>query len=136
MTQYFKAVLAGMITLALCSMQASAQSPREIKTKSGTSVLVVSILHPQPDCSSNPGPTTVPVIREKPANGIIQMLIIVANVAATGKCPARKIPTTALIYTPNKDFAGTDSVQVEVESENRTTLLSYKITVQAVGEQL
>jgi hypothetical protein len=117
-------------------MHASAQSPKELKTKSGTSVVVVNFLNPRPDCSANPGPIAVPVIREKPANGIIQMLIIVTDVAASGKCPARKIPTTALIYTPNKDFVGTDSVQIEVEAGNRTTSLSYRITVQAATEQL
>jgi hypothetical protein len=117
-------------------MHASAQSPKELITKSGTSVVVVNFLNPRPDCSANPGPIAVPVIREKPANGIIQMLIIATDVAASGKCPARKIPTTALIYTPNKDFVGTDSVQIEVEAGNRTTSLSYRITVQAATEQL
>jgi len=117
-------------------MHASAQGPKELKRKSGTSVVVVNFLNPRPDCSANPGPIAVPVIREKPANGIIQMLIIATDVAASGKCPARKIPTAALIYTPNKDFVGTDSVQIEVEAGNRTTSLSYRITVQAAAEQL
>ena len=78
----------------------------------------------------------MPVIREKPANGIIQMQIIATDVPASGKCPARKIPTTALIYTSHKDFVGTDSVQIEVETGNRTTSLSYRITVQAPTERL
>jgi len=136
MTRHCKPVLIAVTTLALCSMHASAQSPKELETKSGTSVVVVNFLNPRPDCSANPGPIAVPVIREKPANGIIQMLIIATDVAASGKCPARKIPTTALIYTPNKDFVGTDSVQIEVEAGNRTTSLSYRITVQAATEQL
>jgi hypothetical protein len=76
------------------------------------------------------------VVRDKPTNGIVQMVIVVADVAASGKCAARKIPTTALIYTPNKDFVGTDSVQIEVENGNQTTALSYRITVQAKAEQL
>ena len=129
MTRHCKPVLIAVTTLALCSMHASAQSPKELKTKSGTSVVVVNFLNPRPDCSANPGPIAVPVIREKPANGIIQMLIIATDVAASGKCPARKIPTTA-------DFVGTDSVQIEVEAGNRTTSLSYRITVQAATEQL
>jgi hypothetical protein len=122
--------------LTLCSMPAAAQSPKELKTKSGTSVVVVNFLNPRPDCSANPGPIAVPVVREKPANGIIQMLIIATDVAASDKCPARKIPSTALIYTPNKDFVGTDSVQIEVEAGNRTTLLSYRIIVQPGAEPL
>jgi hypothetical protein len=136
MTRHCKAVLIALTTLALCDLHASAQSPKELKTKSGTSVVVVNFLNARPDCSANPGPIAVPVIREKPANGIIQMLIIATDVAASGKCPARKIPTTALIYTPNKDFVGTDSVQIEVEAGNRTTSLSYRITVQAPAERL
>jgi hypothetical protein len=122
--------------VALCSTPASAQSPKELKTRSGTSVVMVNFVNPRPDCSANPGPIAVPVIREKPANGFIQMLIVPTDVAASGKCPARKIPTTALIYTPKKDFVGTDSVQIEVESGNQATLLSYRITVQAAAEPL
>lgn len=131
-----EAVLVAMTTLALSGMHASAQTPKELKTKSGTSVVVVNFLNPRPDCSANPGPMAVPVIREKPANGIIQMLIIATDVAASGKCPARKVPTTALIYTPRKDFVGSDLVQIEFEEGNRTTSLSYRITVQAAAEPL
>jgi hypothetical protein len=136
MTRQSKAVLIAMTTLALFSVAASAQSPKELKTKSGSAVVVVNFVSARPDCSANPGPIALPVIRQKPANGIIQMLIIPTDVAASGKCPARKIPTTALIYTPNKDFVGTDSVQIEVENGNQTTSLSYRITVQARAEQL
>jgi hypothetical protein len=117
-------------------MHAYAQSPKELKTKSGSSVVVVNFLNARPDCSANPGPIAVPVIREKPANGIMQLMIVATDVAASGKCPARKIPSTALIYTPNKDFIGTDSVLIDVETGNRTTSLSYRITVQAAAEQL
>jgi hypothetical protein len=127
---------AAMAMLTLCSMPAFAQSPKELKTKSGTSVVIVNFLNARPNCSASPGPIAVPVIREKPANGVVQMLIVPTDVAASDKCPARKIPTTALIYTPRKDFVGTDSVQIEVEAGNQTTLLSYRITVQAAAEPL
>jgi hypothetical protein len=136
MTQIYKAVLMAASVVALCAMSASAQAPKEITAKSGSSVVIVNFLNARPDCSSNPGPIAVPVIREKPANGIIQMQIIATDVAAAGKCPARKIPTTALVYTSNKDFVGTDAVQIEVETGNRTTSFSYKITVQAQAERL
>jgi hypothetical protein len=131
-----KSALFAVTGLALCGMDAYAQSPKELKTKSGSSVVVVNFLNARPDCSANPGPIAVPVIREKPANGIIQLMIVATDVAASGKCPARKIPSTALIYTPNKDFIGTDSVLIDVETGNRTTSLSYRITVQAAAEQL
>jgi hypothetical protein len=122
--------------LAQCSAHASAQTPKELKTKSGSSVVVVNFLNARPDCSANPGPMALPVVREKPAHGIIQILIVVTDVAASGQCPARKIPSTALIYTPDKDFVGTDSVQIEVDTGNRTTLLGYRIIVQAGAEPL
>jgi hypothetical protein len=51
----------------------------------------------------------VPTLPEKPANGVVQMLIVPTDVAAAGKCPARKVPSIALIYTPNKDFVGVDA---------------------------
>ena len=73
---------------------------------------------------------------EKPANGTMQMQILVSDVAANGNCPARKIPTIALIYTPNKDFVGTDSVQIEVEVGNRTTYLSYRLAVLPAAQPL
>ena len=131
-----RSIPAAMVSLVLFSMSAWAQTAKELKTKSGSSVVLVNFVSARTDCSSIPGPITVPVVRDKPTNGIVQMVIVVADVAASGKCAARKIPTTALIYTPNKDFVGTDSVQIEVENGNQTTALSYRITVQAKAEQL
>ena len=131
-----RAVLFAVTALALSGMYAYAQSPKELKTKSGSSVVVVNFVNPRPDCSANPGPVALPVVRERPTNGIIQMLIVVSTVAASGKCPDRKIPSIALVYTPNKDFVGTDSVQIEVEAGNRTTSLSYRITVEPGAERL
>ena len=113
---------------------ATAQTPKELKMQSGKSVVVVNLLSTRPDCSSNPGPISVPVLREKPTNGIIQMQILVTNVPAAGNCPPRKIPSAALIYTPKKDFIGTDTVQVELDESNKTTTLSYRIAVQPAAE--
>jgi hypothetical protein len=136
MTRYWSAVLVAVTMLSLSGTAASPQTPKELKTKSGSPVVVVNFLNARPDCSSNPGPMAVPVVREKPANGLIQLMIVVTDVAASGKCPARKIPTAALIYTPNKDFVGKDAVQIEVEVGNQTTSFSYRITVEAKAEQL
>ena len=99
-------------------------------------MVVVNFVNPRADCSANPGPIAIPIVREKPANGTMQLMILVTDVAASGKCPARKIPSTALVYTPNKNFVGTESVQIEVETGNQTTLLSYRIIVQAGAEPL
>jgi hypothetical protein len=81
-------------------------------------------------------PSRCPVFRQKPANETIQVQILVTDVAATGNCPARKIPTIALIYTPNKDFVGTDSVQIEVEVGNRTTSRSHRLMVLPAAQSL
>ena len=115
---------------------ALAQSPKELRTKIGVPVVLVNFLNARPDCSTNPGPVAVPVVSGAPTNGVIQMQITVTNVAASSKCPARKIPSTALIYTPNKDFSGADTVQIEVEVGNQKRSLSYRITVQPAGQQL
>jgi hypothetical protein len=130
------APIAATALLLLSGSPGSAQGAKEMKTKMGRPIAFLYLSSPRSDCSANPGPIAVPVVREKPANGIIQMQIVVSDVAALGNCPARKMPTTALIYMPRKDFAGTDSVQIDVEAGNRTTTLSYRITVEAAPERL
>lgn len=129
-------VALGVLAAAsLSSASSGAQAPKELKTKSGASVVVVNFINARPDCSVSPGPVAVPTVREKPANGMVHMLVVPTDVAASGKCPARKIPTIALIYTPNKDFVGTDALQIEVETGNRTTSLSYRVKVESKAEQ-
>jgi hypothetical protein len=128
--------VAQIAAMVLVLSGAHAQSPKELKTKAGVSVVVVNFVNPRPDCSANPGPIAVPAIREKPTNGTIKLLIVATDIPASGKSPARKIPTAALIYTPNKGFTGSDTVQIEVEVGNQTTSLSYKITVQAPTNSL
>ena len=113
-----------------------AQTPKELKTKVGVSVVLVNFVNARADCSTNPGPVAVPVISGPPANGVVQMQITVTDVAASNNCPARKIPSTALIYTPNKDFSGSDTVQIDVQIGNEKRSLSYRVTVQSASEQL
>lgn len=113
-----------------------AQTPKEMKTKVGMSVVLVNFLNASPDCSTNPGSVAVPVISGAPSNGVIQMQITVTEVAASNKCPTRKIPSIAMIYTPNKDFSGSDTVQIDVQIANEKRSLSYRVTTQPVGQQL
>lgn len=132
-----RAILIALTIFSLCFMPASfAQSPKELQTKSGTPVLLINLLNAKPGCSANPGPFVLPGLREKLANGIVQMQIIVSDVATSGKCPPRKVPSIALFCTPKKDFVGTDAIQIEAEAGNQTTLLSYRITVKAIAEPL
>ena len=113
-----------------------AQSPKELKTKTGTPVVLLNLLNARPDCSANPGPVTLPVVSGAPTNGVVQLQIIVSNVPAAGNCPARKVPSNALIYIPNKDFSGSDAVQIDVVTGNEKRSLNYRITVQAGGQTL
>jgi hypothetical protein len=48
----------------------------------------------------------------------------------------RKLPDAqgaddAIAYAPRKDFTGVDAVELEIDTDNRVTLLSYRITVSA-----
>src|ERR1700709_550685 len=131
-----RAALAFFIIVALGAPPTEAQTAKELRTKKGVAVSLVNLLSVRPGCTSNSAPVAVPVVREKPANGTVQMLIVVADVAATGNCSTRQVPAVALIYSPKDGFAATDSVGVEIEAGNRTTLLTYHISVIAPGEML
>src|SRR5206468_10881422 len=96
----FKSALIGTAAIALFVSVAKADDAREIKTEKGKSVVVANFVNPRPDCSSNPGMgTPLPILREKPTNGIIHQQILVTDVAASDSCPSRKVPSIALIYT-------------------------------------
>jgi|SRR5436305_3820763 len=99
--------------VALFGSLAKADEPREVKTEKGKPAVLGEFLNTPTDCSSNPTASPLPQLREKPSHGVILMQIGVANVPATDRCPARKIPVIALVYAPAADFVGTDSVQIE-----------------------
>jgi len=130
------ALAAAFIVLALGMLPATAQSAKELKTKKGVSVALVNLLNVRPGCTSNPAPVAVPVVRQKPANGTVQLLIVISDAAATDNCAARKVPAVAVIYTPKEGFAGIDSVGIEIEGGNRTTVLRYRVSVIEPGESL
>ncbi|WP_146159842.1 hypothetical protein [Bradyrhizobium sp. MOS002] len=122
--------------LFIATLPASAQVAKEIRTKKGASVILLNLLNAKPDCSSEMNPVGIPVIQEKPSNGTLQMTLLVANVAASGNCGPRKVPVISLIYTPNREFVGSETVAIEINSENRATVLRYRISVLAPGESL
>jgi len=127
-------LIAGMIAgaIALCGSNANADGPKEIKAESGKPVILGNFLNAPANCGANPGPIPVPALREKPAHGVVGLQIVAADVAATDACPARKVPSIALFYTPSKDFVGKDSIQVEFETgDTKLPALSFLITVQA-----
>jgi hypothetical protein len=124
------------IAIAFALSPAHAQEAKELKTKKGVSVALINLMNARPDCK--PSPIALPALHEKPANGTIQIQIAVADVAASGNCPAHKVPTLVLIYTPKTDFVGGDSVRIDLETGNRTVTFNYHITVQGppAGEAL
>jgi hypothetical protein len=124
-------VLLALMAIALFGSIAKADAPKEIKTEKGKPVVLGNFLNAPANCGSNPGPVPLPTLREKPSHGVVGLQIVVTDVAASDSCPARKIPTIALFYTPNRDFVGNDSVQVEFEAgENKIPTVSFLITVQ------
>src|SRR3954454_7959171 len=118
---------------ALFGSYAKADEPKQLKTAKGKAVVLGEFLTTPTDCSSNPAPSALPQLREKPSHGVVLMQIGVANVPATDRCPARKIPVIALIYSPSTDFVGTDSVQIEFKPG--APALWVRITVQEAEQK-
>jgi hypothetical protein len=112
---FMKSALVFLAVLALIASPAAGQTAKELKTKKGVPVALVNLLNVRPGCTSNPAPVAVPVVREKPANGTIQMLIVVTDLAAAGNCSARKVPAVALIYSPKEGFAGPIQSQLKLK---------------------
>lgn len=121
--------LCGLAALLLASA-AKADEPKEVKTEKGKAIVLGNMAGRPASCSSNPGPMPIPQLREKPSHGAVLMQIAEGNLAATDSCPARKIPGVVLIYSPDPDFVGVDSVQIEFEAgRNKLPVLSVRITV-------
>ncbi len=119
------------LAIALFGTNANADGPKEITTEQGKPVVLGNFLNAPSNCGPNPGPIPVPKLRERPSHGVVGLQIVAADVAATDACPARKMPSIALFYTPTRDFVGKDSVQVEFETgDNKLPTLSFLITVQ------
>jgi hypothetical protein len=113
---------------------AKADEPQELRTETNKPVAIGNLLSAPNDCGTNPGPSPIPILREKPSHGSVRLQIALAEIAATDACPARKIPSIILFYTPNKDFVGKDSLKIEFEStEAKVPLLNIAITVQDAG---
>jgi hypothetical protein len=119
------------VIFALFASSAIADDVKELKTTKGKPIVFENFIGARTDCSSNPGPQPFPLLREKPSNGVVGMQIVLSDVAASDSCPARKIPSLALIYIPRADFLGVDSVQIDVAAGNKITTLGFRITVQA-----
>ena len=127
----YRSVLFAVAILAVIGTAAEADAPKEIKTEKNKAVVIGNFLNAPTNCGTNPGPVPLPRLREKPSHGLVGLQIVMADVAATDACPARKIPAIALFYTPSKDFVGSDTVQVEVEAgDARITDYSFMIMVQ------
>jgi len=124
--------------LAICAgvESLSAQEAKQVRTKKDTAVALLNLLNAKPDCTSSMNPVALPVLRNKPSSGAVQMIVGVANIGASTSCPARKVPVITLIYAPKPGFTGSDAVTVEIDGGNKATLLSYGIIVQSPGDAL
>ena len=71
----------------------------------------------------------------KPGAVHVGLQVATTDVPATDACPARKIPSVALFYAPNKDFVGKDSVQVELAFDAKILAAHFLITVQESAEK-
>ncbi len=120
---------------AVFASSAIADDVKELKTTKGKAIAFENFIGARSDCSSNPGAQPFPSLREKPANGEVGMQIVVSDVAASDSCPARKIPSLALIYIPRPDFVGVDSIQIEIATGNKITTLGFRITVQSPDDK-
>jgi hypothetical protein len=88
-------VLFAVAAIALFGTVAKAEAPKEIKIAKNKAVILGNFLNAPIDCSTNPGPVPLPRLREKPSHGRVALQIVMADVAATNTCPARKIPAIA-----------------------------------------
>src|SRR5437867_13243245 len=91
-------VVIALATIALFETGAKAAEPKEVRTEKNKAVLLGNLLSTPNNCGTNPGPIPLPKLREKPSHGVVGLQIVVADVAATTACPARKIPAIALSY--------------------------------------
>ena len=126
-------VLFAVAAIALFGTVAEADAPKEIKTAKNKAVVIGNFFNAPTNCGTNPGPVPLPRLREKPSHGLVGLQIVMADVAATDACPARKIPAIALFYTPSKDFVGSDTVQVEVEAGD-AGITNYSIMIMVQEE--
>ena len=124
-------VILAAAVLAAGGSVAKSDASKEVKTEKNKPVILGNFLSAPNNCESKPGPIPVPILQRKPSNGFVGLQIVVADVAATDSCPARKIPAIALFYSPNGDFSGTDSVQIDIETpDKRIATQSFLIKVE------
>ncbi|MGO8913024.1 MAG: hypothetical protein ACLQDM_27380 [Bradyrhizobium sp.] len=123
--------IATLAAVALLGSVATAEELKELKTEKGKPLVLGNLLNAPRNCSSNSGPNPIPLLREKPSHGRVIMQIVIADLPADDSCPARKIPAIALIFVPDANFIGTDSVQIELDAgSSKLTVQGFRIIVQ------
>ena len=130
MSVTFNLRFAFFIGAVLCAGASHADDVRQFTIEQGKAAIVADFVSAPPDCSSNPGPQPLPILSQKPLHGRVGMQIGATNMPANGNCPARKIASLAIFYLAPKDFVGTDTFQIEVDSDKKN-LTTYQITVKA-----
>jgi hypothetical protein len=118
------------VFFTIFTTSAYADDVKQLNIEKGKASIVFNLVSPRPDCSNDPAPQPLPMLSEKPLHGTIGVQLGSTNVAATGNCPDRKIPSFALFYLPQPDFLGEDSFQIEIDNNNKQTKIAFQITVQ------
>jgi hypothetical protein len=115
------------LVLVLASKAALGQDARSITTSPGTPAALTFLLNQTASCDI--GPIGLPTVTEPPAHGSVQMRIALSNVPAMGTCPARQVPTIALLYVPESGFVGLDAVSIRIEMGDHSIENRYQIAI-------
>lgn len=111
-------------------LSANAQAARkEVKTSKGQSVILTRLVNTLSNCHM--GPVPVPAVVEKPQHGLVQLAIVPTDIATRDRCAAHKADAITVIYSPAKEYVGTDNITIELVAGNQIVLVSYTVTVSA-----
>jgi hypothetical protein len=114
---------------AFATAAVSAQaSPKEVRTRKGQSVILARLVNALPTCSI--GPVPLPVVVEKPRHGSTYLTIVSTDIAANHSCSAHRGDVIAILYSPRKEFVGSDKVTFQLAAGNQTILVQYSITIE------
>lgn len=125
--------MAARVTILLVMVSAisaaNAQAlKKDVKVQKGHSVILTRLVNTQADCG--PGPVPIPVPIEKPKHGLTQLIVSSADIGASETCPSRKVNAVTIIYSPEKQYVGTDSVSFELVRAAQRVLFGYTIIVE------
>jgi uncharacterized membrane protein len=144
-----RSAAAGAALLCICAATATAQAQtppaagpsntveRNARAAAGKPIRIGVYLNVQPDCSSGPLPSIRLV--SPPANGKVQ--IKRGKVSATNykQCLALEVPGLVAFYQSKPDFAGVDTVTLEVrfpQGRSQVQHITINVGAGAAGQKI